>query len=61
MNTTPSDSELHATSADPLPKVWDEDARIGDMLKGKRGLVVSGASGMTGDVICFNAVLHIVA
>jgi hypothetical protein len=31
------------------------------MLKGKRGLVVSGASGMTGDVICFNAVLHIVA
>ena len=24
---------------DPLPKVWDENSRIGDMLKGKRGLV----------------------
>lgn len=29
---------------DPLPKVWDEDSRIGDMLKGKRGLVVGVAN-----------------
>ncbi len=25
---------------DPLPRIWDPDARIGDMLRGKRGLVV---------------------
>jgi len=29
---------------DPLPKVWDPDTRIGDMLKGKRGLVVGIAN-----------------
>lgn len=29
---------------DPLPKVWDENSRIGDMLKGKRGLVVGVAN-----------------
>jgi enoyl-[acyl-carrier protein] reductase I len=33
------------TSKDPLPKVWDEDTRIGDMLRGKRGLVVGVANG----------------
>ena len=32
-------------SKDPLPKVWDENTRIGDMLKGKRGLVVGVANG----------------
>ena len=32
-------------SNDPLPKVWDENTRIGDMLKGKRGLVVGVANG----------------
>ncbi len=32
-------------SIDPLPKVWDENARIGDMLKGRRGLVVGVANG----------------
>lgn len=32
-------------SIDPLPKVWDENARVGDMLKGKRGLVVGVANG----------------
>lgn len=32
-------------SIDPLPKVWDENARIGDMLKGQRGLVVGVANG----------------
>lgn len=34
-----------SNSNDPLPKVWDESARIGDMLKGKRGLVVGVANG----------------
>jgi enoyl-[acyl-carrier protein] reductase I len=29
-----------ALKIDPLPKVWDPDLRIGEMLKGKRGLVV---------------------
>ncbi|NKC31166.1 enoyl-ACP reductase FabI [Falsiroseomonas selenitidurans] len=29
---------------DPLPKVWDPDTRIGDMLKGRRGLVVGIAN-----------------
>lgn len=33
------------SSHDPLPKVWDENSRIGDMLKGKRGLVVGVANG----------------
>ena len=32
-------------SHDPLPKVWDENTRIGDMLKGKRGLIVGVANG----------------
>ena len=35
-----SDPHTH----DPLPKVWDEDSRIGDMLKGKRGLIVGVAN-----------------
>jgi len=34
-----------SSTNDPLPKVWDENARIGDMLKGKRGLVVGVANG----------------
>jgi enoyl-[acyl-carrier protein] reductase I len=34
-----------ANSIDPLPKVWDENTHIGDMLKGKRGLVVGVANG----------------
>lgn len=33
------------SARDPLPKIWDEDTRIGDMLKGKRGLVVGVANG----------------
>ena len=33
------------SSNDPLPKVWDESTRIGDMLRGKRGLVVGVANG----------------
>ncbi|MCC3246280.1 enoyl-ACP reductase FabI [Methylocystis sp. WRRC1] len=31
-------------SLDPLPKVWDPEMRIGDMLRGKRGLVVGVAN-----------------
>lgn len=33
-----------AYSRDPLPKVWDPDSRIGDMLRGKRGLIVGIAN-----------------
>jgi enoyl-[acyl-carrier protein] reductase I len=33
-----------ALKIDPLPKVWDPDTRIGDMLAGKRGLVVGVAN-----------------
>jgi enoyl-[acyl-carrier protein] reductase I len=29
---------------DPLPKVWDEASRVGEMLKGKRGLVIGVAN-----------------
>lgn len=29
---------------DPLPTVWDPDSRVGDMLRGKRGLVVGIAN-----------------
>ncbi len=35
---------MTARSIDPLPKVWDPDAAIGDMLKGKKGLVVGIAN-----------------
>ncbi len=35
---------MSALPQDPLPKVWDPDTRIGDMLKGKRGLVVGIAN-----------------
>lgn len=31
-------------ATDPLPKVWDPDIRIGDMLRGRRGLVVGIAN-----------------
>jgi enoyl-[acyl-carrier protein] reductase I len=36
------DSTPHAV--DPLCKIWDENARFGDMLKGRRGLVVGVAN-----------------
>lgn len=35
---------IDPNSRDPLPKVWDEDTRIGDMLRGRRGLVVGVAN-----------------
>jgi enoyl-[acyl-carrier protein] reductase I len=31
-------------SVDPLPKVWEENSRVGEMLKGKKGLVVGVAN-----------------
>jgi len=31
-------------AVDPLPIVWDPDSRVGEMLKGKRGLVVGVAN-----------------
>lgn len=31
-------------TTDPLPRVWDPDSRVGDMLTGKRGLVVGIAN-----------------
>lgn len=33
-----------AASADPFPLAWNPDSRIGDMLKGRRGLVVGIAN-----------------
>ena len=33
-----------AQSIDPLPKVWDPESRVGDMLRGRRGLVVGIAN-----------------
>ncbi len=33
-----------AKSADPLPKIWNPDSRVGDMLRGRRGLVVGIAN-----------------
>lgn len=33
-----------AESVDPLPKVWDPESRVGDMLRGRRGLVVGIAN-----------------
>lgn len=40
MNTSP----IAPSARDPLPKVWGEDDRIGDMLRGRRGLVVGVAN-----------------
>jgi enoyl-[acyl-carrier protein] reductase I len=40
MSTVPADR----SPVDPLPKIWDENARIGDMLRGKRGFVVGVAN-----------------
>jgi len=33
-----------ASQPDPLDKVWDPDSRVGDMLRGRRGLVVGIAN-----------------
>jgi enoyl-[acyl-carrier protein] reductase I len=39
-------------ASDPLPSIWNPDQRLGDMLKGKRGLVVGIANA---DSIAFGA------
>lgn len=39
-----SSPDIFPSTHDPLPKVWDEDAPIGQMLKGRRGLVVGVAN-----------------
>jgi enoyl-[acyl-carrier protein] reductase I len=33
-----------AKSIDPLPKIWEPDSHVGDMLRGRRGLVVGIAN-----------------
>ena len=35
---------LDTKAIDPLPKVWDPDSRVGDMLKGKHGLILGVAN-----------------
>ena len=52
-------------SVDPFPTVWDPDSRVGDMLRGRRGLVVgianehSIAYGCAGKLRAFGADLAI--
>jgi enoyl-[acyl-carrier protein] reductase I len=41
---TPGQADAAPPPADPLPKVWDEDSRVGDMLKGRKGLVLGVAN-----------------
>ncbi len=36
--------DLSKTATDPLPKMWDPDSRVGDMLRGMRGLIVGIAN-----------------
>jgi enoyl-[acyl-carrier protein] reductase I len=43
---------MESSKTDPLPTIWNPDQRIGDMLKGKRGLVVGIANA---DSIAFGA------
>jgi enoyl-[acyl-carrier protein] reductase I len=43
---------MENSMTDPLPTIWNPDQRIGDMLKGKRGLVVGIANA---DSIAFGA------
>jgi enoyl-[acyl-carrier protein] reductase I len=35
---------LPPSQHDPLPKIWDEEARIGQMLEGRRGLIIGVAN-----------------
>lgn len=42
MQTQPS--AIPPSAHDPLPKVWDENTRIGEMLMGRRGLVIGVAN-----------------
>lgn len=40
----PQSPAIPPSAHDPLPKVWDENTRIGEMLKGRRGLVIGVAN-----------------
>jgi len=35
---------LGPSDRDPLPKIWDENSKIGDMLRGRRGLIIGVAN-----------------
>ena len=43
MSDTPIPAAPHK-AVDPLPTVWDPNSRVGEMLKGKRGLVIGVAN-----------------
>lgn len=41
---SPTRHPIPPSAHDPLPKVWDENDRIGEMLKGRRGLIIGVAN-----------------
>lgn len=41
---SPTRYPIPPSAHDPLPKIWDENDRIGDMLKGRRGLIIGVAN-----------------
>ena len=41
---SPTLHPIPPSAHDPLPKVWDENDRIGEMLKGRRGLIIGVAN-----------------
>lgn len=41
---SPTRHPIPPSAHDPLPKIWDENDRIGDMLKGRRGLIIGVAN-----------------
>ena len=41
---SPTRYPIPPSAHDPLPKIWDENDRIGDMLKGRRGLIIGMAN-----------------
>ena len=41
---SPTRHPIPPSAYDPLPKIWDENDRIGDMLKGRRGLIIGVAN-----------------
>ena len=40
---SPTRYPIPPSAHDPLPTIWDENDRIGDMLKGRRGLIIGVA------------------
>jgi enoyl-[acyl-carrier protein] reductase I len=55
MTETPILAAPHK-AVDPLPIVWDPSSRVGEMLKGKRGLVIGVANG---DSIAFGCAVKL--